>query len=110
MIKEANPAARMAAMRAMAGRGLRVARGPALGIAGGAGGLYGLQAAGRQQQESQQQAQEMRQLLQAYPELLYSMPGAGGMGMDPYAEQMQMQMQQPMQQMPFEDMTGYGYY
>ena len=46
---------------------------------------------------SRARAQEMRQLLQAYPELMYQMP----MGEDPYAMA---------QQMPFESMAGYGYY
>lgn len=104
MEKQANPFARIFGRAAPAvGRGLRAARGPALGVAGGAGGLYGLQQYGQQQLANQQEAQEMQQLLQAYPELLYSMPGAPGteMGMmDPYAQQ----------QMPYEQMVGYGYY
>ena len=99
MEKQANPFARVGPA---VGRGLRAARGPALGVVGGAGGLYGLQSYGRQRLADQQEAQEMQQLLQAYPELMYSLPGAPGtdMGMDPYAAQ----------QMPYEDMVGYGYY
>jgi hypothetical protein len=59
------------------------AKGPALGVGAGAGGVMGLSALGQRDLETQQAAAEMQQLLQAYPELIYDIPPAAGYA-DPY--------------------------
>lgn len=70
--------ARLGQIARQAGALASRARGPIAGAAAGAGGILGLSALGQQDQQTQQAAAEMRQLLEAYPELLYEIPGVGG--------------------------------
>jgi len=70
--------ARLGQLASRAGAMVSRARGPMAGVAAGAGGVLGLSAMGQQDQQTQQAAAEMRQLLEAYPELIYEIPGIGG--------------------------------
>ena len=70
--------ARFAQLARRAGSMAAKARGPLVGVAAGAGGVLGLSALGQRDQQTQAAAAEMRQLLEAYPELLYEIPGVGG--------------------------------
>lgn len=123
--------ARMGQLAARVGQAAMKARGPMAGAAAGAGGVLGLSALGQRDQETQQAAAEMRQLLEAYPELMNEMPGVGapmapdqaammgggGGQMDPYGGQMEelppellyMLQQQQQQQAPPMPQQGGGY-
>jgi hypothetical protein len=70
--------ARLGQIARQAGALASRAKGPMAGVAAGAGGVMGLSALGQRDQETQQAAAEMRQLLEAYPELMYEIPGVGG--------------------------------
>jgi hypothetical protein len=70
--------ARLGQIARQAGSLAAKAKGPMAGVAAGAGGVMGLSTLGQRDQETQQAAAEMRQLLEAYPELMYEIPGVGG--------------------------------
>lgn len=57
-----------------AGEMLRSLKGPAIGAAVGAGGMYGLSQLGEKEIQKREEAEELRQLLEEYPELMMTTP------------------------------------